>query len=238
MVEAPNELLVSAAVVTSTLILGIPVAIGTIVLDNSYVPDIVLGSKSIDAGPSGSKTLSFGLQTSPDEAVLASAYISILASIVLAVSLIILRHTNLLGRTAGWGAIASAAANLLAQIGCIAAWGILLMTDEAKHAQSVDLSYNERLQRYDTRGRMFTREAWACSMQALFREREGAWAGKACVNIKSARMVTIVTTLFGGVLVGVAIWQVRGRGGWGWLRGGAARRERDKNIAMEDYRRS
>ncbi|KAL5391693.1 hypothetical protein DPSP01_000987 [Paraphaeosphaeria sporulosa] len=185
MVEAPNELLVTAAVVTSTLILGIPVAIGTIVLDNSYVPDIVLGSKSIDAGPSGSKTLSFGLQTSPDEAVLASAYISILASIVLAVSLIILRHTNLLGRTAGWGAIASAAANLLAQIGCIAAWGILLMTDEAKHAQSVDLSYDERLQRYDTRGRMFTREAWACSMQALFREREGAWAGKACVNIVS-----------------------------------------------------
>jgi hypothetical protein len=185
MAKASNELLVTAAIVTSILILGIPVAIGTILLDHSYVPNIILGSKSIEAGPSGPKTLTFGLETGPDDAVLASAYISILTSILIAVSIIILRHSNILGRSVGWGATATAAANLLAQIGCAVAWGVLLMKDEAKHAKPGDITYDEKMERYDTRGRMFTREAWACSMKALYDEREGGWSGKACENLVS-----------------------------------------------------
>jgi hypothetical protein len=185
MVKASNELLITAAVVISTLILGIPVAIGAILLDSTYVPDIALGSKSIDAGPSGPKTLTFGLQTGPDDAVLASAYISILTSILIAVSIIVLRHASVLGRSGGCVATATAAANLLAQIGCAIAWGVLLMKDEAKHAMPEDITYDEKMEKYDTEGRMFTREAWACSMKALYDEREGEWAGKACESLVS-----------------------------------------------------
>lgn len=185
MAKASNEVLITAAIVTSIVVLGIPVAIGTVVLDNTYVPDVVLGSKTIDAGPSGSKTLSFGLQTGMDDAVLASAYISIIASIFLAVFVVILRHISGFGRTAGLGAIATAAANLLAQVGCVFAWGILLMKDEARHAQAGDIFYDEKRERYETSGRMFMREAWACSLDALYGEHEGEWAGKACGNLVS-----------------------------------------------------
>ncbi|KAF9732447.1 hypothetical protein PMIN01_09305 [Paraphaeosphaeria minitans] len=72
MAKAPNELLITTATVTPTLILGIPVIIGAIVLENTYVPGIVLGLKSIDAGSSGPKTLTFHLQTNLDDTVRAS----------------------------------------------------------------------------------------------------------------------------------------------------------------------
>jgi hypothetical protein len=54
---------------------------------------------------------------------------------------------------------------------------------------------------------------------------------------KSARMVTIATVLFAVVMCGVAYWQVHAKGGFLWLRGGAARRERNKGVALEEYRR-
>jgi hypothetical protein len=54
---------------------------------------------------------------------------------------------------------------------------------------------------------------------------------------RSARMVTLATVLFAAVMCGMAYWQVHAKGGYSWLRGGAARREKDRGVAMEEYRR-
>lgn len=184
MTESSTRLLTTAAITACTLFLCIPVAVTTIILDNAHIPNVVLGSRTIDAGPSGSKSLTFGLRTGPDDAVLASAYIAVIASVALALCIALLRHVNSLVRMAGWTSISVATGNFAAQLGCVIAWGILVTKDEAQHAEKEDITRSENGEKYETK-RMFTREAWACSMKTLYSEREGAWAPKACDDLVS-----------------------------------------------------
>ena len=89
--------------------------------------------------------------------------------------------------------IAVAVGNLVAQAKCAVAWDVLLAKDEVKHAEKGEIIWDGRRGRYDTGGRMFTREAWACSIKALFYERKSQWAGKACDDLVSSFILSFPT---------------------------------------------
>lgn len=78
--------------------------------------------------------------------------------------------------------------------------------------------------RYDTDGKLYTREAWACMMERFYGERE-TWAGKACDSLKTGRIMTAPLLACAVLMLGLAVFQVHRRGGFGWLFG------RRKNIA-------
>jgi hypothetical protein len=182
--SAPNSLITAAGVSIGTLLLGIPIAIATIASANVYVPDIVLGTKDIDAGPSRTKTLTFGLLTAPTDAVLSAAYISIIASVLCAIGIALIHffHNSKKGVTFGWATLCLAATNLLGQLGCLAAWVVLQQKENARVPDTGAVQYVDG--KYQTDGKMFTKEAWACTMEAYFSEKED-WANKACDDLVS-----------------------------------------------------
>ncbi|KAJ4299672.1 hypothetical protein N0V90_004918 [Kalmusia sp. IMI 367209] len=93
-----NDVIIAVTTIASILVLGISIASGTIRLDDTHVPDVFLGIKTIDAGPLGPQSLIFGLHTGIDDAVLTSAYLFIIASVVLTLHLAVLRHIKRLDR--------------------------------------------------------------------------------------------------------------------------------------------
>jgi hypothetical protein len=173
----------TAGITILTVLLGFPTALATIYLTHAFVPSITLGTKQIDAGPSGPKTLTLGLLTSSDDAVLASAYISVLSSLAVASGIVLLRHLRLKKGDAliGWGVMGPAVGNFFGQVGCLVAWILMQGKSDAKVGREEDVTLVDGM--YGSAGRMFTREAWACTMNSVFREKEGNWAEKACSHL-------------------------------------------------------
>ncbi|KAF2741110.1 hypothetical protein EJ04DRAFT_507527 [Polyplosphaeria fusca] len=195
------------------LALGVPLAIVAIILERVFVRDVVLGSKTINTGPDSTKTLSFSLLTGPGDAVNAAASISIICSITLILGMWIVRHFS--GRNIwGWMLIVPGIANVLGQMGCLAGAFILQAKNgEAKSADEVTFVGGK----YITGGKLYTRDAWACMMDKYFHEREGDWAGKACSDLRTGRILIIPMLLCSLVLASLALWQVQRRGGIRWL---------------------
>lgn len=169
------------ALVTLALTIAVPIA--AIILESAHIPDVVLGTKAINAGPSGTKTLTFGLLTSPNDAVLAAAYISIAAGVICACGIAFVRHIPRYSFVLGCVMITAALGNFLAQIGCTVCWAVWQGKRDGKTAAPGEVSYVDG--NYETGGRLFTREAWACTMEKYFGEREGSWASKACSDLVS-----------------------------------------------------
>ncbi|KAF1954931.1 hypothetical protein CC80DRAFT_493322 [Byssothecium circinans] len=214
-----HELPYTAGISLFTLLFGVPIAVVAIHFTNVFVPSITLGTKQIDAGPSGPKTLTIGLIRSSDDAVLASSYISILSSLMVAAGMALVRHLRVRKGDSfvGWSVMGPAAVNLLGQIGCLVAWIILQEKDEAKIGSKDDVTFVDGI--YGSSGRMFTREAWACTMKTFFGEKEGIWAIKACEDLKTSREITAGTTFCALIISCISYWQVHKRGGLRWLFG-------------------
>jgi hypothetical protein len=111
--------------------------------------------------------------------VISGASISIISVLLFAGGLTIVRHVSR-HNIWGWAMFGPALLNVLAQIGVLAYVQIVqgqhpeaTSTDEIKYVNGS----------YDTDGKLYTREGWACSMDKLYHEREGDWATKACSNL-------------------------------------------------------
>lgn len=78
--------------------------------------------------------------------------------------------------------------------------------------------------KYETDGKLYTREAWACMMDKFYADRE-TWANKACSDLKTGRIMTVPLVACAALILVLAVFQVHKRGGFGWLFG------RKKSIA-------
>jgi hypothetical protein len=176
---ASRNAVITIAVGAFALVLGVPAAIAAILFNHTWVPNVVLGTKTVKSGPNNDTTvLEFGLLSGPNDAVYASALISITSTALIVAGLVLIRHFTR-HNIWGWLAFGPAFLNLLGTVGCCAA--VYLFKSRYAKATSTDqIRYNNGV--YDTGGKLYTREGWACSMNALYADREGDWAKKACSN--------------------------------------------------------
>jgi hypothetical protein len=175
----------------AVLLLGVPVAVMAIILEQVTMPDIVLGGKDINIGPKRTKTTTQNLLSGPNDAVFAAAYISMISALLLVGGLTVVRHV---GRHSIWGWLVflPGLANVLGQMGCCA----YIFVISSQHPEAVsrnELKYVNG--NYDANGKLYTRESWACSMNAFYQYRE-PWSDKACSSLvctvlrKSIRILT------------------------------------------------
>lgn len=171
--------LTTLAISAGALVFGIPVGVAAIIFEKVYMPNIILGTKEIKAGIDTTKTISFSLLSGTNDAVIAGAFISIICSILFGIGLAVVRHVSR-HNIWGWAMFFPALANVLAQIGVLAYVQIV----QGQHPEATSTTEVKYINgNYDTDGKLYTREAWACTMDKLYNEREGQWAGKACSNL-------------------------------------------------------
>lgn len=174
--------LITAAIVAGALILGIPVAAAAIMYSKVSMPKITLGSKEIKAGLDGAtKTVTYSLLSGPQDATIAAAYISIICSLLFSLGVVIVRHVSQ-HNIFGWAMVFPAFSSFAANVGIVAY--VFLESGKHKEADNQDAVKFED-EKYNTGGKVFTREAWACMMDKWYNEREGEWAEKACKNLVS-----------------------------------------------------
>jgi len=171
--------LITLGVSGLVLMLGIPVGAAAIIYEKVYVPNIILGTKEIKSGLNETKTLSFSLLSSANDAVIAGAFISIISAVLFSIGLTIVRHFSR-HNIWGWSMVFPALLNFIGQIVILA----LVQTDKGKHPKATSTNEIRYVDgKYETDGKLYTREGWSCSMYDLYREREGSWAEKACSNL-------------------------------------------------------
>lgn len=180
-----NNFATTAAIAGATILLGVPIAVGAFMLDRADVPDVFVNSKTIDQGPDGKKTIYYGgFLTGPNDAVKYASFISVATSVIIALGLVLVRHIN--GKLSSiFGGVVTVVAivNTLGQVGGVLAWLILHGKDYAEVPEKKDeVKFVDG--KYETHGRNFTKEAWACTMDLYFKDKE-TWAEKACNNIVS-----------------------------------------------------
>ncbi|KAF2474902.1 uncharacterized protein BDR25DRAFT_280536 [Lindgomyces ingoldianus] len=216
---SPKRGLSTIVLVAITLLLGMPFAIVTIVLQNPKMPNIVLGTKTIDAGPSGTKTVKIGLLTGPNDANLAGAYIAIGATAITTLALWRFRGSSrdLYLKIWGWSLLGTGLANLVGQFACLVY--IFIVSSQYPQAKSTDEVPRLDNGQYDAQGKVYSKESWACMMNKLYPQYEGSWAGKACDDMTIARYMAIPLTIVSILLLCLALWQVQLKGGLSWLLG-------------------
>lgn len=176
---ASRNAITTIALSAFALILGVSAAVAAILFNHTWVPNVILGTKTVKSGLNNATTvLEFGLLSSPNDAVYASGLISMTSTVLIVAGLVVIRHFAR-HNIWGWLAFGPAFLNLLGTVGsCAAAY---LLKSQYPRATSTDqIQYNNGV--YDTGGKLYTREGWACSMNALYADREGHWAKKACSN--------------------------------------------------------
>lgn len=211
------------------------------------MPTVILGTKEIKAGIDETKTISFSLLSGSNDAVVAGAFISIFASVLFGIGLAVVRHVSR-HNIWGWAMFGPALLNVLGQIGVLAYVQIV----QGQHPAATNTNEIKLVNgQYDTDGKLYTREGWACSMDKLYHETEGEWAGKACSDLvsqdrcckiksvvltralqKTGRMMTFPLLACAAVILAIASWQIQRKGGFGWLFG------RTKRIANMKHSKS
>jgi hypothetical protein len=226
-----NDWITTIVLSVGSLVLGLPFAIAATVLNSNWVPHIILDSKTINTGPGKTTKLEFGLLTGPNDTIYAGAYVFIASTALFIIGFVLFRH-SIKHNSFGWLAFGPALLNLLSQIGCCAA--AYIFTNKYPVATSTNqIRYDNGT--YDTGGALYTREAWACSLNALYAEREGAWADGACsrfvriylilmatglmIGQRTARALTLPLVACAACLLGIASWQILQQGGFGGLFG-------------------
>ncbi|KAF2689846.1 hypothetical protein K458DRAFT_426733 [Lentithecium fluviatile CBS 122367] len=184
---ASQSLGITAAFSIGVLLLGIPIAIVIISLENAFVPNVLL--------------------TAPNDAVLSAAYISLITSIlcVIGLNLVQLLNANRKGKVFGWVTVGVAAVNIMGQSACLVAWGILQGKDNAKVPTKGAVQFVDG--GYQTDGRLYTKEAWACTMDTYFSAKEN-WAPETCTNLKIVRSLTVGITLCAFLILGMVYWHI------------------------------
>jgi hypothetical protein len=175
------------AIGAGALVLGIPVAVAALIFEKVYMPEVILGSKEIKAGLDTTKTVNFSLLSGPNDAVIAGAYISIISSILFALGLVVLRHFSN-HNIFGWALVFPALVDFLGNVACLAY--VFIVNGQHPEASSADeVPFVNG--KYDTDGKLYTKQAWACMMDKFYNEREGEWAGKACSDLVSCHLVSL-----------------------------------------------
>ncbi|KAH3950215.1 hypothetical protein HBI56_007830 [Parastagonospora nodorum] len=185
-----SDPVITVVISVISIILGLPVAVATLLFNQNWVPKVILGSKTINTGLGKTTTIDFGILTGPNDAILHNAF--------------------------GWLAFGPALLNILSQVGCCVA--VFIFNNRNPAATSRDqIRYANG--KYSTGGTLYTKEAWSCSMNALYPEKEGHWANQACSRFGTARTLTVPMAVCAACLFSLACWQVVERGGFGWLFG-------------------
>lgn len=182
---------ITAAIGAGALILGIPIAVAALKFEQVYVPDVVLGSKEIKAGLDTSKTINFTLLTGINDAVISGSYISIISSILFVVGLVVVRHFSQ-HNIFGWAMVFPAAVDFLGNVAVLAY--VFIVNGQHPEAKSADEVRFENGQ-YETDGKLYTRDAWACMMEKFYNNQEGSWAPKACSDLVSSLLFLFLTSL-------------------------------------------
>lgn len=120
-----------------------------------------------------------------------AAYISIISSVLFAIGLVTVRHLSK-HNGFGWAMLVPALASFGGNVGCMAYAFVASARNGASENAASEVRFMPEAAgaggeagSYETGGKMFTREAWACMMDEYFHEREGEWAGKACDSFVS-----------------------------------------------------
>lgn len=153
---------------TAALIFGIPFAVAAYILNDNWVPDVVLGSKTFGTGPGQTITIEFGLLTGLNDAVYAGALISMTCTALFAIGVVLIRHFTK-HNGFGWLVFGPTLLNLLSQIGCCTA--AYLFENKYPVATSTD-KIRQVNGGYTTGGVLYTRESWACSLNTLYANSE------------------------------------------------------------------
>lgn len=233
-----SDPVITVVISALSMILGFPVEVTTLFFNNNWVPKVILGSKTINTGLGKTTTIDFGILTGPNDAILAAALISIASTALFIIGLVSTRHFTK-HNAFGWLVFGPALLNILSQVGCCVA--VFIFNNKNPVAASRDqIRYANG--KYSTGGILYRKEAWSCSMNALYPEKEGHWANQACSRFVSwarrsmtklmfmqgtARNLTVPMVVCAACLFSLACWQVVERGGFGWLFG-----RKDKTAAV------
>ncbi|EAT92015.1 hypothetical protein HBH56_121880 [Parastagonospora nodorum] len=210
-----SDPVITVVISVISIILGLPVAVATLLFNQNWVPKVILGSKTINTGLGKTTTIDFGILTGPNDAILVAALISIASTALIIIGLVLTRHFTE-HNAFGWLAFGPALLNILSQVGCCVA--VFIFNNRNPAATSRDqIRYANG--KYSTGGTLYTKEAWSCSMNALYPEKEGHWANQACSRFGTARTLTVPMAVCAACLFSLACWQVVERGGFGWLFG-------------------
>jgi hypothetical protein len=225
-----SDPVITVVISAISIILGLPVAVATLFFNHNWVPKVMLRSKTINTGLGKTTTINFGILTGPNDAILAAALISIASTALIIIGLVLTRHFTK-HNAFGWLVFGPALLNILGQVGCCVA--VFIFSNRNPVATSRDqIRYANG--KYSTGGTLYTKEAWSCSMNALYPDKEGHWANQACSRFVSraqrsmkkltilqgtARTLTVPMVVCAACLFSLACWQVVERGGFGWLFG-------------------
>jgi hypothetical protein len=188
---SPNSPIITIVVSVIAVILGLPVAVVAIICNSNWVPNVILGSKTINTGPGQTTTINFGILTGPNDAISAAALISMISTALFIIGLVLTRHFTK-HNAFGWLAFGPALLNVLSQVGCCVA--AFIFNNKYPAATSTDQIRYEH-GKYNTGGDLYTKEAWSCSMNALYGGREGSWANQACSRFVSRSLNTLTTLM-------------------------------------------
>ncbi|KAF2732704.1 hypothetical protein EJ04DRAFT_565810 [Polyplosphaeria fusca] len=181
------------ALALSCLACGIPVGAVTIDVENFiFMPDLLIKEPgTIDRGT--------------HLALIGAAALSMVASVVVMLTTIGIRHWSPNNAMLGVVGFGVAAANQAAQIIILAFVYIAVATHPpATNPNQITLTDNV----YDAKGKTYTLETWSCSMQKLFLARE-PWSVDACSYNHYSRYTTILLVVTAFLLVGLGYWPVR-----------------------------
>ncbi|PSN75213.1 hypothetical protein BS50DRAFT_34784 [Corynespora cassiicola Philippines] len=193
------------AIALACLVLGIPVAGVAINLESTFMPEVPIGARELDS-PDGIETLKFDLINGPHIAIFAAAFMTIAAATITMLGSVILRHVSKENVPVGIASFGFAVINQVAQL-VILALVYILNSVHPVSANPNDVRFVDG--KYETNGKEFTRETWACTMKTLFRDTEGTWAINACSEYHYARYTLIIQVVVAFLLVMIAYWPVR-----------------------------
>ncbi|KAF2791684.1 hypothetical protein K505DRAFT_248398 [Melanomma pulvis-pyrius CBS 109.77] len=141
----------------------------------------------------------------PHLALFAGAFISIASAVIVMLGSVALRHFALGNVVVAIVTFGTSAVNAVAQLIML---GIIYVS-VATHPESKSLNDVRFVDgKFDTNGRQFTHETWACMMGNLYLTQE-PWSTNACSEYHYARYLTIIMSVAGAMIVGVAYWPVR-----------------------------
>ncbi|KAF2019149.1 hypothetical protein BU24DRAFT_405857 [Aaosphaeria arxii CBS 175.79] len=180
------------AIIVACLVCGVPVAGTQLSLEITFFPDVPLkDSEAIINGP--------------HIGMFAAVALSLICSIIVAAGSTILRHVSPNNGPVGITTLAAGVFNFAAQLIILALAYITNGLNPVRYSIN-DFRFVNGV--YDTNGKQFTRETFACTMEKFHLDRE-PWSRNACSEYHYSRYCTILHVNTAFLLLGIAYWPVR-----------------------------
>ncbi|PSN64942.1 hypothetical protein BS50DRAFT_677825 [Corynespora cassiicola Philippines] len=240
-----NNPMTTIALAFLVLVLSLPLSTIILIFESVSYPNVTLSSlpatppqaenpsadatQAAETAPTRAAT-TYALESGPTTAVFAAAYISIVASALVAAGLVVLRHFSA-RKVVGWGVFGAAACAFAGVVvGMVYANVVQGRDSELDDAREV--SFGEGVWRVGGRG--FTEETWACMMDGLGVEGQRDWAGGVCSDLRTGRYMTIPLAAAAVFLLVLAYWQIRQLGGLSFLCGRQRRAKKSSERKVEE----